>query len=114
MESFFPDIFFLSFFAPVLLRLPLAFVMLYDARHMWDAEQKNRASAIALLIMAVLIGIGLFTQLAAIIAATHMTYLSFKSEKSVFRNRLLLLLGLTILLSIFVTGPGGLAFDLPY
>ena len=114
MESFFPDLFFLSFFAPIILRLPVALVMLYDARNLWGTDQANRASSVSLLVMAVLIGIGLFTQLAVIIASAHIVYLSYKSEKSTFINKMLLFLTLSILLSIFVTGPGGLAFDLPY
>ena len=114
MESFFPELFFLSFFAPLIIRVAVALVFFFDARQLWGVETKSKTSSISLVILGLLIGVGAFTQLAVIVAAGHVLYLSATSERSVFKNKLLTFLSLSILWSLLLTGSGGLAFDLPY
>ena len=61
-----------------------------------------------------MIGVGLFTQVAVIVAAVGVSYLAMSTMPSVFKNKWLSFLALAMLLSLLVTGPGGIAFDLPY
>ena len=114
MESLLPQLFFLSFLAPIIIRLAIAAVLFYDARDLWGHGDKYRAQAIGLLISGILIGVGFLTQIVVIIAGIGIIYLATSQIPSVFKNRLLALLALSILLSLLVTGPGGIAFDLPY
>lgn len=114
MESIFPDVFFLDHFAKIVFQIVLAGVFLYDAKQIWDTRRR-RVFASALALFGVLLGIGLFTQIAVIgagILAT-ITHVRMK-EHSLFGNRATLVLTLSILIFLFFAGPSGLAFDLPY
>jgi len=115
MESFFPQFFFLSFVAPIVLRLALGGLFLYDAQKLWKAEPKRRIFAAASGLLGVLIAIGLFTQI-AVVAAGIQLVLSLKKfpTQSVFANRAVVVLSAAILLFLLIAGPGGIAFDLPY
>lgn len=114
MESLFPQLFFLSFFAPVIVRLAIAGVFLYDAVHLWKSNGP-KWPALVWLIVGIAIGIGFLTQLAAIIAALHIILLAFvKKSDSVFENNVVAFLALAILIFLVITGPGGFAVDLPY
>lgn len=113
MESVFPGLFFLSYFAPVIMRVALGFVFLYEARTMWKLNQKP--FAVVALLLGVFVGCGLFTQPAAIVGAFYVIggHVKMKTT-SVFGVMTTAFLSLAILLFLFVAGPGGLAFDLPY
>lgn len=114
MESIFPDLFFLSFLAVVILRAAVAVLFLFDARKLWK-EKRWKYLSMASGVCGILIAVGLFTQV-AVVAAGVQAILSFKRAKSesVFGTRATLLLTLAILTFLLINGPGGLAFDLPY
>lgn len=115
MESFFPGLFFLSFAAIIILRLGLAAIFLYDAWSTWKALPGRRVFSVGMALLGILIGIGLFTQLAVIAAAIHVTIATTRYQKEpVFGNRAVVVLTFAILLYLLVAGPGGIAFDLPY
>ena len=114
MESLFPELFFLSFLAPIVLRAAVGVLFLYDARIFWK-NKKHKMFAFASGVLGVLIAVGLFTQIAVIAAGVQaiLDYNRAKTE-SLFGNRATLLLTLAILVFLLVNGAGGLAFDLPY
>jgi len=115
MESLFPQLFFLSFFAPVIIRLAIAAVFLYDALRVWKSGTQVRVIAVGLLVLGLAIGAGFLTQLAVLIAIGHIILIAFfKDTNSVFKNNVVAFLALAILIFLLVAGPGGLAFDLPY
>lgn len=114
MESIFPGLFFLGFFAPIVIRVAVAVLFLFDARALWKSSKKKYL-AIVSGVCGLLIAIGLFTQVAVIAAGVQAILLFMRAKnESVFGTRATLLLTLAILLFLLVTGPGGLAFDLPY
>lgn len=114
MESVFPDLFFLSFLAVIILRAAVAVLFLFDARSLWKVK-KWKYLSIASGVCGILIAVGLFTQV-AVIAGGIQAVLSFLRAKneSVFGTRATLLLTIAILVFLLINGPGGLAFDLPY
>jgi hypothetical protein len=114
MESLLPGLFFLAHLAPVILRVALAALFIYDAKQIWDSRRR-RIFAGGLGLVGVLIGIGLFTQ-AAVIAGGVMAVVAHAQlkERSLFANLPTLILTLATLAFLLVTGAGGLAFDLPY
>lgn len=113
METVFPGLLTYSFFAPILLRVALGLVFLFEAKKMWRANQKP--FAVAALVIGVLVGCGLVTQVAAILGVLYAGggFMRMKNS-SVFGDATTALLSIAILLSLLITGPGGLAFDLPY
>lgn len=114
MESFFPELFFLSYLAPVILRAALAVLFLFDARKLLKTGKKKYLG-IASALVGLLIAVGLFTQLAVIAAALVALYAFQRAkQESVFGTRATILLTLAILIFLFIAGPGGVAFDLPY
>lgn len=114
MESLFPQLFFLSYVAPVIIRLAVAGVFFYDTVKIWRSGEA-KWPALVWIVFGVLIAVGFLTQLAVLLAALHIVFLAFrKGGVSVFKNSTTAVLALAILLSLFVTGAGGLAFDLPY
>ena len=115
MESLFPELFFLSYFAMLVPRIALALIMLYDATKLWKTEGKAKWLAPGMLVLGGAIGAGFLTQGAVILASILVAVLAFKKEPaSVFQNRALALLSIAVLLTLLLTGPGGLAIDLPY
>lgn len=115
MESLFPYILFLGpYAAPIVIRVAIAAVFLYDGWAMWKSNVKW--PSVVWFIFGILIGVGFLTQLVVILAAAHIILLSFimKGSSSVFKSNITAILALAMLISLFVTGPGGLAFDLPY
>ena len=114
MESVLPQLFFLSFFAPLILRVALGAVLLYDARGLSRSQKENKVFALGWLILGLAILAGFLTQAAAIVAILHIGYLYLKNKESVFKNPIVSVLAIAILLTLLITGPGGLAFDLPY
>lgn len=114
MESFFPELFFLSYLAPVILRAAVAVLFLFDARRLLKTSKK-KFLGVAFAIVGLLIAVGLFTQLAVIGAAAVAIYAFLRAkQESVFGTRATLLLTLAIFIFLFVAGPGRIAFDLPY
>lgn len=115
MESFFPQLFFLSFVAPIILRLAIGGLFLYDAQQLWKTTPKKRLFAVASGVVGVLIAVGLFTQLAVVAAGVQiaLSHMKFQGH-SVFANRATILLSGAILFFLLIAGPGGIAFDLPY
>ncbi len=114
MESIFPELFFLSYFAPLVLRVGIALIFLYDAYTMWRSKGIIWPAP-TLAILGIVIGVGFVTQLAVIVAAFNVAYLAWtKNQDSLFGNKILTALSITVLLSLLITGAGGLAFDLPY
>jgi len=117
MESLFPQFFFLSYFAPVMIRLAIGVVFLYDAVRVWkhNTSVRNRVIAVGCFTLGVAIGIGFLTQLAALIGIGGIIFISFFNDmNSVFKNNVVAFLALAILVFLLVTGPGGFAIDLPY
>lgn len=111
-------IFFLSYFAPVIIRLAIAAVFLYDALRVWKSGTRIRERMIAIgwLVLGLAVGAGFLTQLAALVAFGHIILIValFKDTASVFKNNVVAFLALAILIFLLVAGPGGFALDLPY
>ncbi len=115
MESLFPELFFLSYFAMVVVRVAIALIMLYDATRLWKSDSKAKWLAPGMLVLGAAIGTGFLTQGAVILAGILVAVLAFKKEPaSVFQNRALAFLSIAVLATLLLTGPGGLAIDLPY
>lgn len=130
--SVFPELFFLSPFSAALLRVAAAYAFLYIANDMIRRRSEISAvrfpivgypsgwmvwtSALITALTAALLAIGLYTQVAAligmIIAAKHgIGSLWFPTVMPLSRGTYAFLL--VICVSVFVTGAGALAFDLP-
>lgn len=116
MESLFPDIFFLSFFAATILRIGLAVAFFHYGGALWSMEgtyQKYLAGGMYL--VGALLVIGLFVQLAAIVGiALVFAYWwhSRSREKNIKFHELVLVS--TALISLMVLGAGAFALDMPY
>ncbi len=111
----FPDLLTFGLFAPTLLRLSVAVVLILVARE----RMKKSYAWLAVLsgISALFIILGLYTQIAAIIGIIALK-LDFLMDGKRFGNtswEIISLYGLAILilLSLLFTGPGFFAFDLP-
>src|SRR3989344_7805658 len=85
MESVFPDLFYLSYFAILIVRVAVALVFLYEAKSLWRGGAKP-LGGIALII-GLLLGIGLFTQIAAIVGGAFVIFALSKNVPSVFKNK---------------------------
>jgi uncharacterized membrane protein YphA (DoxX/SURF4 family) len=112
--SIFPQLFFLGFVAPLLLRLSAGFFLIYLGK---NRTQKTYGWLAILYIAAgVLLILGLYTQIAAIVSILIISFdflmdkgsVSFSTEK-----KILYFVIKIILISLLLTGPGFLAFDLP-
>ncbi len=115
MESLFPSLFTFSFFAPLILRVALAFVFFEAARGTWKGEKKGKLASFTSGILGIALMLGVFTQLAAILGIAKIIVLTFqKHVPSIFHKRAFALLVVAILISLILTGPGAIAIDLPY
>lgn len=115
MESVFPQLFFLSFFAPLILRVSVGLLFLYDAKSFWQSETKKPLLAATGGIIGVLLIAGAWTQVAALAGIAYAIFVWFRKENSsVFSKKSIVLLASAILLSLLTTGAGAFAFDLPY
>lgn len=119
MEPLFPALLFLgTFFAPLIIRIGLALIFLWDAIRLAKGGTREKAQAIVALILAILVGVGSFTQGIAIVGIVYIFVMLFtRSERSVFTQKTTVLLTFFMLLSLIVTGAGYTPFpfgDLPY
>ena len=113
MLSLFPEILFLAPIATFLLRVALSLIFAYSA---WTRVPSERTSLKVFgavdALLAVMLIVGFYTQLAALIAALCLIYWLIKSDMSPF-PRSTSALALVIAVSLIVMGSGPFAFDLP-
>lgn len=115
MEALFPELFFLSFFAPLILRVGVGLVFLCDAISLSKGVTRDKMRAAWSLLLAILFVVGFITQLAAIAGIIYVLMMFFsKHPTSNFGKRSTVVLAVFILLSLIITGAGALAVDLPY
>lgn len=112
--SIFPQLFFLSLIAPLLLRLGVGIllILLGKERH----KKTYNWSVFIYIISGVLLVLGLYTQLAAIVGILVIgfdLYMDRKSGTVSMDRKILCVITIVILLSLLFTGPGLFAFDLP-
>jgi hypothetical protein len=112
--SMFPQLFFLGFVAPLLLRLCAGFFIIYLG--------KNRTtkiygwSAIVYIISGILLILGLYTQIVVIVSMLTIVFDFFMDKGFTLfptEKKFLYFVIEIILISLLLTGPGFLAFDLP-
>lgn len=111
MESLFPQVFFLSYFVPFILRLALAFTFFSIAQRFWSTRKGLGGM---LYVLGAFLFVGLFTQLVAIIGAgvfLALKYIIKIDGKPAVKEALL---PVATLLALFILGAGAFAFDLPY
>ncbi len=117
MSSLFPDLFFFGpFFAPVLLRAAAAVYFLLYARSMWLLHtQKGKYLAFKDLVIGLLLLVGAFTQLVALVGIVHVFLrgMWFKKERPIQPLRETAVI-VAILLALVLMGAGAFAIDLPY
>jgi uncharacterized membrane protein YphA (DoxX/SURF4 family) len=112
--SIFPQLFFLGLLSPLLLRLAVGvfIISLGITRY-----QKMRDwSTLVYTITGLLLVIGLYTQIAILIAILILIF-DFYTDKSPVHisseKKILYVIILVVLISLMFTGPGFFAFDLP-
>lgn len=118
MLTLFPQLLDFGFFAPLILRLVVSLFMLYLGYKRYGKQYKW--TSILYLLSGSLVLLGVYTQLAAIIG---IAMLKFDMYTNFWKNRnvapvsvekyFLYGIAIVILLSLLLTGPGALAFDLP-
>ncbi len=133
MLNVFPDLLTFSFFAPMLLRLALGVIFLDFGRHtlgkgrtqhgeLFEAlglkQHKHYVTALGALeiVAAVMLILGLYTQLAALVVvllSLAAYYLKGKHGAHIEHRRHLFFLTAVMALSLLLSGAGALAFDLP-
>jgi uncharacterized membrane protein YkgB len=113
MFSVFPQLLFLSHFSPLILRVALAVVVGYAAwKHVPNKVQAIRALGVVETAVAVLLFVGAWTQVVALInILIIMVWFTLKPTRPVSRGEAALALILSI--SLITTGAGIFAFDLP-
>ncbi|MBI4155647.1 MAG: hypothetical protein HY507_00255 [Candidatus Zambryskibacteria bacterium] len=112
--TIFPALLTFGLIAPLLLRLSVGILRLFAGYARY--HKKFRWLSIFYAISSLLLIIGLYTQIAAIVAILLIIfdyYTEKKSGKISREQNLLTILMLIILISLLFTGPGFLAFDLP-
>ena len=119
MEPLFPALLFIGpFFAPLIIRIGLTLILLWDAQRLAKGGTREKVHAAWSLLLAILFGVGLFVQAAAIAGAVYVLVMLFvKSDRSLFKQKSTVLLALFMFLSLIVTGAGFTPFpfaDLPY
>lgn len=119
MEPLIPELLFIGpFFAPLIIRVGLAVIFLWDTQRLAKGSTREKVHAAWSLILTVLFGIGLFTQAAAIAGIVYVVVaLFFKDDGSLFKQKPTAILAIVMLLTLIVTGAGYTPFpfgDLPY
>ena len=112
--SIFPYLLNFTLVAPLLLRLALGVLRLFAGLEKY--KEKKMLTAILTVVSSGLLIIGLYTQLAVLVAIALIKYDYLMAKKAGKLNRektALTVLMVIILLSLLFTGPGFLAFDLP-
>jgi len=113
MLSLFPELLFLSPFAALALRIALAGMFAYAAWHrLHRSDMTLKAFGVADGLIAILLLVGAWTQLAAIAAAVCATTWLVRREWNPYPKSTTILI-LIIAVCMLVTGPGPFAFDLP-
>jgi chromate transport protein ChrA len=115
--SIFPELLTYSLLAPLLLRLTVGILRFGAGVMMWKSNNSTyKWLSIIYFISSLLLIVGLYTQIAVIIALGLVAYDYFESKKAgtLIREKVALAILVTvILISLLFTGPGFLAFDLP-
>ena len=112
--SLFPDLFTFSLFAPLLLRVIAGVVIFYLGVSRY--KKALNWSSVFYILCSVSLILGLYAQLGAILGILVVTFDYFVDKESIHTSHekmMMYFLLSGILLSILVTGPGFLAFDLP-
>ena len=132
MLNVFPELLFLSFFAPLVLRAVLGFVLLsYSLDHLYRRKREfeglflnhfplnGKTLLLALGILELVFGLGLiaglYTQIIALgVILLSLTAILGKNPVLLFRSsRLIYFFMFGISISLLLSGAGGFAFDLP-
>lgn len=112
--SIFPQLFTYVLLAPFLLRITVGILRLFAGLERYKKEYKWLS--VFYIISSLLIIVGLYTQIAVLVAivCVKFDYWTEKKLGSVSREKkALTILMIVILISLLFTGPGFLAFDLP-
>ena len=112
--TIFPVLLTYGLFAPLLLRLTVGILRLLVGVEKY--KKGNKGLAILNVLASILLIIGLYTQIVAIIAILLIKFDFYMERKADLLSRektALSILMITILISLLVTGPGFWAFDLP-
>jgi hypothetical protein len=113
MLSIFPEILFLSPFAPLIIRAALGVLI---ASGGWSktasSDATTRITGFCEILLAGVLLVGAWTQIAAIVATLWLVTSLLFPQFRVF-PRSTAALALAMALSLIVTGPGAFAFDLP-
>ena len=99
--------------APLLLRVVVALFILFLAREHYKKPRKW--VVIFYIVSGVFLILGLYTQIAAILGILVIKYDFWSNKKplKISSEMILYTMAVVILISLLVTGPGFLAFDLP-
>ena len=120
MLNIFPSLLIYGFFAPTVLRIAVALLSFYVVYATWHHKGKHEtlgwASMIANAVVGIMLLVGYFTQIAALVALLF-RLASFVMPKK-YRDFVPLpmstrLIVAAICISLLLTGAGALAFDLP-
>jgi uncharacterized membrane protein YphA (DoxX/SURF4 family) len=120
MEPLFRDLLFLGpFFAPLIIRLGVALLFLWEAYRLSKGGTHEKIRGSWSLLLTLLFAVGLFTQLAAISGIIYTVIILFfsKETKSLLKTKSTALLLVMMLLALIITGAGYTPFpfgDLPY
>lgn len=110
MLSLLPEMMFLAPFSAFLIRIALASTLTYAAWNHFSGTSNGLATAEILASVAIIAGA--WTQIGAIVGALIIcVWLAFPQSRNVSRGTAFL--ALVLCLSLIVTGPGAIAFDLP-
>ena len=113
MLSLFPEILFLAPFSALLIRVATAAIFGYAAsKHLTEPDMTLRALGTTEGVCALLLFLGLYAQAAALLGIALFFIHAFLPRARVLPTSSGLLL-LVLCISLLVTGPGPLAFDLP-
>lgn len=110
MLSVFPELLFLSLFAPLIFRIALA--VLFGLASWNHFREKGIALSAAEALLAILLLIGAWTQLASL-GACALIALYLLSPRFAPYARSTVWLMLPVTFSLLITGAGAFAFDLP-
>ena len=109
----FPDLLMYSFFAPTVLRVAVAVFLFYTAYAMFQ-QKANRAHRVGHIIFGLMLLLGLYTQIAALIGALGaLAGIIFVHKIPHGMPRSMLVVLLAVCISLLMTGAGAMAFDIP-
>ncbi len=112
MVSLFPFFFVFSAVAPVILRIALALVFLFEAKsEIKKTPKKEKVLGGLKIVCGIMLLIGFLTQLGALFALSIGLYEFMTTEKKDWRKTIFIV---GISLAILLLGPGLWAIDLPF